>query len=163
MVHSSSADYLAVWEGKKASTKGGLTKKDLMLNKKGKIVSRRKHNIAIKLGLGKNLQNYKKKKTRRTPRRRRSSRRRSSRHKSPRRRSLRRRSSRSKSPRRTSRRTKKSAALRKRRLVASCVSKNGRTRRHTRGRNCPPGFKKKLTTRSLSRRRVLKKSQYKNA
>lgn len=33
--------YRQVWEGRAAKTKGGLTKKDLMLNKEGKIVSKR--------------------------------------------------------------------------------------------------------------------------
>ena len=35
-----------VWHGTALQTAGGLTKKDLVKNKRGKIVSRRKHIIA---------------------------------------------------------------------------------------------------------------------
>lgn len=38
-------EYEKVWDGKKAKTKGGLTKNDLMVNKSGKIVSKRRHEL----------------------------------------------------------------------------------------------------------------------
>ena len=38
----SSAQRIAVWKGERAKTSGGLTKKDLVKNKRGKIVSKRK-------------------------------------------------------------------------------------------------------------------------
>jgi len=41
-------DKLKVWKGLKKKTSGGLTKKDLMKNKRGKIVSRRQHRLAKK-------------------------------------------------------------------------------------------------------------------
>ena len=37
-----------VWHGTSKKTSGGLTKKDLMMNKSGRIVSRAKHNTAKK-------------------------------------------------------------------------------------------------------------------
>ena len=44
----SSAQRLAVWKGERAKTSGGLTKKDLVKNKRGKIVSKRKSSQASK-------------------------------------------------------------------------------------------------------------------
>ena len=44
----SSAQRIAVWKGERAKTSGGLTKKDLVKNKRGKIVSRRKSDQAGK-------------------------------------------------------------------------------------------------------------------
>ena len=44
----SSAQRLAVWKGERSKTSGGLTKKDLVRNKRGKIVSRRKSDQAGK-------------------------------------------------------------------------------------------------------------------
>ena len=38
--------YAKVWHGTIKKTPGGLTKKDLMKNKRGKIVSKKKHNLA---------------------------------------------------------------------------------------------------------------------
>ena len=38
-----------VWSGKIKKTPSGLTKKDLMKNKHGKIVSRKKHSIGKKM------------------------------------------------------------------------------------------------------------------
>lgn len=38
-----------VWHGVAKKTPGGLHKKDLMMNKRGRIVSRRKHNTAKRL------------------------------------------------------------------------------------------------------------------
>ena len=38
--------YAKVWHGTLKKTPGGLTKKDLMKNKRGKIVSKKKHNLA---------------------------------------------------------------------------------------------------------------------
>jgi len=35
-----------VWNGTAKQTAGGLTKSDLMKNKRGKIVSKKKHNLA---------------------------------------------------------------------------------------------------------------------
>ena len=37
-----------VWHGTAKHTSGGLTKKDLMKTKKGRIVSRRKHTIGLR-------------------------------------------------------------------------------------------------------------------
>jgi len=42
----SSAQRIAVWKGERAKTSGGLTKKDLVKNKRGKIVSKRKSSQA---------------------------------------------------------------------------------------------------------------------
>ena len=39
-------DKVKVWKGLKKKTSGGLTKKDLMKNKRGKIVSKKRHNLA---------------------------------------------------------------------------------------------------------------------
>ena len=39
-------DYAKVWHGTKKKTSGGLMKKDLMKNKRGRIVSKRRHNLA---------------------------------------------------------------------------------------------------------------------
>lgn len=39
---------LDVWEGRAHQTAGGLKKPDLMLNKKNKVVSRRKHELGIR-------------------------------------------------------------------------------------------------------------------
>ena len=44
----SSAQRLAVWKGERSKTSGGLTKKDLVKNKRGKIVSKRKSDQAGK-------------------------------------------------------------------------------------------------------------------
>ena len=44
----SSTQRLAVWKGERAKTSGGLTKKDLVKNKRGKIVSKRKSSQASK-------------------------------------------------------------------------------------------------------------------
>ena len=41
-------DYAKVWHGTLKKTSGGLTKKDLMKNKWGRIVSKKKHNLAKK-------------------------------------------------------------------------------------------------------------------
>ena len=41
-------DKLKVWKGLKKKTSGGLTKKDLMKNKRGKIVSKKQHRLAKK-------------------------------------------------------------------------------------------------------------------
>ena len=38
--------YAKVWHGTLKKTPSGLTKKDLMKNKRGKIVSKKKHNLA---------------------------------------------------------------------------------------------------------------------
>ena len=38
--------YAKVWHGTLKKTSGGLTKKDLMKNKRGKIVSKKRHNLA---------------------------------------------------------------------------------------------------------------------
>jgi hypothetical protein len=38
--------YLMVWRGKLEKTNGGLKKKDLIKNKRGKIVSKKRHNLA---------------------------------------------------------------------------------------------------------------------
>ena len=38
--------YAKVWHGTLKKTPGGLTKKDLMKNRWGRIVSKRKHNLA---------------------------------------------------------------------------------------------------------------------
>ena len=40
--------YAKVWHGTLKKTPGGLTKKDLMKNKRGKIVSKKRHNLAKK-------------------------------------------------------------------------------------------------------------------
>lgn len=42
-------DKRQVWEGKKTKTRGGLTRDDLMKNKQGKIVSKKKHAQGKKL------------------------------------------------------------------------------------------------------------------
>ena len=42
----SSTQRIAVWKGERAKTSGGLTKKDLVKNKRGKIVSKRKSSQA---------------------------------------------------------------------------------------------------------------------
>jgi|TARA_B110000285_G_scaffold70302_1_gene80931 hypothetical protein len=39
-------NYAKVWHGTLKKTSGGLTKKDLMKNKRGKIVSKKRHNLA---------------------------------------------------------------------------------------------------------------------
>jgi hypothetical protein len=39
---------LDVWEGRAHHTAGGLTKTDLMINKKNRVVSRRKHELGIR-------------------------------------------------------------------------------------------------------------------
>ena len=41
-------DYAKVWHGTLKKTSGGLTKKDLMKNKWGRIVSKKKHKLAKK-------------------------------------------------------------------------------------------------------------------
>ena len=41
-----------VWQGKISKTPSGLTKKDLVKNKHGKIVSRNKHSLGKKLSRG---------------------------------------------------------------------------------------------------------------
>ena len=41
-------DYAKVWHGTLKKTSGGLTKKDLMKNKWGRIVSKKRHNLAKK-------------------------------------------------------------------------------------------------------------------
>ena len=46
---SSAWDKRAVWEGRKTKTRGGLERADLMQNKNGKIVSKRKHEAGKKL------------------------------------------------------------------------------------------------------------------
>jgi len=38
--------FAKVWHGTLKKTPGGLTKKDLMKNKRGKIVSKKRHNLA---------------------------------------------------------------------------------------------------------------------
>ena len=38
--------YLMVWRGKLEKTNGGLKKRDLMKNKRGKIVSKKRHKLA---------------------------------------------------------------------------------------------------------------------
>ena len=40
--------FAKVWHGTLKKTPGGLTKKDLMKNKRGKIVSKKRHNLAKK-------------------------------------------------------------------------------------------------------------------
>ncbi len=50
MVHQV-GDKLAVWMGEALHTKGGLTRKDLMVNKRGKVVSKRKHMLGLKVGI----------------------------------------------------------------------------------------------------------------
>lgn len=42
-------DKRAVWENRKTKTRGGLTRDDLMMNKRGRIVSKRKHEAGKKL------------------------------------------------------------------------------------------------------------------
>merc|ERR1719411_514913 len=44
--------YRKVWNGTSKYTKGGLTKADLMLNKRGKVVSKKQHRIGQKLKSG---------------------------------------------------------------------------------------------------------------
>ena len=51
----SSAQRIAVWNGERASTTGGLKKSDLMKNRHGRIVSKRKSEVARKLN---NLGNF---------------------------------------------------------------------------------------------------------
>ena len=51
----SSAQRIAVWNGERASTTGGLKKPDLMKNRHGRIVSKRKSEVARKLN---NLGNF---------------------------------------------------------------------------------------------------------
>ena len=59
----SSAQRLAVWNGEKKRTSGGLTKSDLTKNRHGKIVSKKKSEVARKLNnLGAYLANKGKKK-----------------------------------------------------------------------------------------------------
>ena len=41
-------NYAKVWHGTLKKTSGGLTKKDLMKNKRGRIVSKKRHNLAKK-------------------------------------------------------------------------------------------------------------------
>ena len=41
-------DYAKVWHGTLKKTSGGLTRKDLMKNKWGRIVSKKKHKLAKK-------------------------------------------------------------------------------------------------------------------
>jgi len=41
-------NYAKVWHGTLKKTSGGLTKKDLMKNKWGRIVSKKRHNLAKK-------------------------------------------------------------------------------------------------------------------
>ena len=41
-----------VWQGKISKTPSGLTKKDLVKNKHGKIVSRKKHSLGKRLSRG---------------------------------------------------------------------------------------------------------------
>ena len=41
-------NYAKVWHGTLKKTSGGLTKKDLMKNKRGKIVSKKRHKLAKK-------------------------------------------------------------------------------------------------------------------
>lgn len=43
MVGESAREKRAVWDGRLAKTKGGLTRQDLMENKSGKIVSKKQH------------------------------------------------------------------------------------------------------------------------
>jgi hypothetical protein len=42
---------LQVFRGKAKHTSGGLTKKQLMRNKSGRIVSRAKHNLALRMNI----------------------------------------------------------------------------------------------------------------
>ena len=51
----SSAQRIAVWNGERAQTTGGLKKSDLMKNRHGRIVSKRKSEVARKLN---NLGNF---------------------------------------------------------------------------------------------------------
>jgi len=43
-----SGSKLEVWKGTAKHTSGGLTKADLMLNKRGKVVSRKMHALGLK-------------------------------------------------------------------------------------------------------------------
>ena len=51
-----------VWHGSAKHTSGGLTRKDLMKTKKGRIVSRRKHTIGLRRIKTLHKQGYKPKK-----------------------------------------------------------------------------------------------------
>ena len=51
----SSAQRIAVWNGERAHTTGGLKKADLMRNRHGRIVSKRKSEVARRLN---NLGNF---------------------------------------------------------------------------------------------------------
>ena len=103
--------YQEVWDGLRDKTPGGLTKSDLIINKRGKIVSKARQAAAKKNKSYLNLVPYKSSKrrsSRRKTSKRRSSRRKSSKRRSSRRKTSKRRSSRRKSSKRRSSRRKTS-------------------------------------------------------
>ncbi len=50
---------LQVWKGEAQKTGGGLKKDDLMKNKRGKVVSKKKHAHGLKMYESNNLQRFK--------------------------------------------------------------------------------------------------------